>query len=169
MRDGAASQLVVRPADPDRDAAACAAIYAPYVTGTAITFELEEPDAAEFARRIARYAASHAWLVAERDGELLGYAYASPHRERAAYATSCDVGVYCAMAACGQGLGRALYGELLPLLAPRYHAAFAGIALPNPASVRLHEAFGFTPLGIYREVGRKLGAWHDVGWWQRLL
>ncbi|MBU6267599.1 MAG: GNAT family N-acetyltransferase [Sphingomonadales bacterium] len=166
---GAGDETVIRPADPTRDAAACAAIYAPYVTGTAITFELDPPGPGEMAGRIARYGASHAWLVAECGGIVQGYAYGSPHRERPAYATSCDVGIYCAMDACGRGLGRALYAALLPLLARNHHAAFAGIALPNAASVRLHEAFGFTPLGVYREVGWKLGGWRDVGWWQRLL
>jgi L-amino acid N-acyltransferase YncA len=122
------------------------------------------------ARRIGDYGASHAWLVAELDGAVAGYAYGSPHRTRAAYASSCDVAVYVDPAQQRQGLGRALYAELLPLMAARgFHAAFAGVALPNPASVGLHEAMGFTPVGVYREVGWKLGGWRDVGWWQRLL
>lgn len=122
------------------------------------------------AGRIARYGASHAWLVAEFDGALAGYAYGSPHRERAAYASSCDVAVYVEPRHARQGLGRALYAELLPKLADKgFHAAFAGIALPNPGSIGLHEAMGFTPVGVYREVGWKLGGWRDVGWWQRLL
>jgi len=121
------------------------------------------------ARRIGEYGASHAWLVAEVDGALAGYAYGSPHRTRAAYASSCDVAVYVDPAHARQGIGRALYGELLARLAADYHAAFAGIALPNAASVGLHEAMGFTPVGIYREVGWKMGGWRDVGWWQRLL
>jgi phosphinothricin acetyltransferase len=166
---GAEPAPVIRPADPARDSAACAAIYAPYVTETAITFELDAPDATELARRIATFSATHAWLVAEQDGAVAGYAYASPHRDRAAYASSCDVAVYCAMDRRGRGLGRALYSALLPQLAGRYHAAFAGITLPNPASVALHEHFGFTALGTYREVGRKFGRWLDVGWWQKLL
>jgi phosphinothricin acetyltransferase len=108
--------------------------------------------------------------VAEVDGQVIGYAYGSPHRERAAYASSCDVAVYVDPAHARQGLGRALYAALFPLLSARgAHAAFAGIALPNAASVGLHEAMGFTPVGIYREVGWKLGGWRDVGWWQRLL
>jgi len=108
--------------------------------------------------------------VAEADGAAIGYAYGSPHRERAAYASSCDVAVYVDPAHARQGVGRALYGALLPLLAQKgSHAAFAGIALPNEASIGLHEAMGFTPVGIYREVGWKLGGWRDVGWWQRLL
>ena len=136
---------------------------------TWISFELEAPDEAEMARRIADHSVSHAWLVAETDGALAGYAYGSPHRTRAAYASSCDVAVYVDPAHARRGIGRALYAELLPLLAERHHAAFAGIALPNEASIGLHEAMGFTPVGTYREVGWKLGGWRDVGWWQRLL
>ena len=151
------------------DAAACAAIYAPFVTESWISFELEPPTADEMAARIADYGASHAWLVAEQDGRVAGYAYGSPHRSRAAYASSCDVAVYVDPAFARRGIGRALYGALLPRLAERFHAAFAGIALPNNASVGLHEAMGFTPVGTYREVGWKLGGWRDVGWWQRLL
>lgn len=122
------------------------------------------------ARRIADYGQSHAWLIAEIDGSVAGYAYGSPHRTRAAYSSSCDVAVYVDPAHARKGVGRTLYRELLPLLAGKgLHAAFAGIALPNDASVGLHEAMGFTPVGIYREVGWKLGGWRDVGWWQRLL
>lgn len=160
--------MTVRPALPG-DAAACAAIYLPFVEGTWISFELEPPDKAEMARRIATYSATHAWLVAETNGAVAGYAYGSSHRERAAYASSCDVAVYVDPTHARQGLGRALYGALLPLLAKKYHAAFAGIALPNDASIGLHEAMGFTPVGVYREVGWKMGGWRDVGWWQRLL
>ncbi len=135
-----------------------------------VSFELDPPDAAEMARRIADYGESHAWLVAEIDGDVAGYAYGSPHRARAAYASSCDVAVYVDPAYTRRGVGRALYTALFPLLAAKgSHAAFAGIALPNEASVGLHEAMGFTPVGIYREVGWKLGGWRDVGWWQRLL
>lgn len=152
------------------DAAACAAIYAPFVTDNWVSFELDPPDAAAIAERIEKHGASHAWLVAEVGGSVAGYAYGSPHRERAAYSSSCDVAVYVDPAHARQGIGRALYSGLLPLLANKgYHAAFAGIALPNEASIGLHEAMGFTPVGIYREVGWKLGGWRDVGWWQRLL
>ena len=122
------------------------------------------------ARRIASYSSSHAWLVADVGGQAIGYAYGSPHRDRAAYASSCDVAVYVDPAHARQGIGRALYAVLLPLLAEQgRHAAFAGIALPNEGSVGLHEAMGFTPVGIYREVGWKMDGWRDVGWWQRLL
>lgn len=161
--------LLIRPAGP-ADAAACAAIYRPHVTASWVSFELEAPDEAQMARRIADYGASHAWLVAERGGVVAGYAYGSPHRTRAAYASSCDVAIYVSADAPRSGIGRALYGELLAQLkAKGFHAAFAGIALPNPASIALHEACGFTPVGVYREVGWKLGAWRDVGWWQRVL
>jgi L-amino acid N-acyltransferase YncA len=140
------------------------------VTDNWVSFELEPPTAEEMASRIADYGASHAWLVAEIEGAVAGYAYGSPHRTRAAYASSCDVAVYVDPTHSRQGIGRALYAELLPLLAAKgYHAAFAGIALPNEASIGLHEAMGFAPVGIYREVGWKTGGWRDVGWWQRLL
>ncbi len=162
--------MEIRAARPDQDAARCAAIYRPFVTDGWTSFEIEPPDAAEMARRIASYSASHAWLVAERDGLVLGYAYGSQHRTRAAYATSCDVAIYVDPAFARQGIGRALYGRLFPALAARdFHAAFAGITLPNPGSIALHEAMGFAPVGIYREVGWKCGGWRDVGWWQRLL
>jgi phosphinothricin acetyltransferase len=123
------------------------------------------------AARIAAYSASHAWLVAKApSGEIAGYAYGSPHRTRAAYETSADVAVYVDPAFARQGIGRALYGALFPLLREKgSHAAFAGIALPNPGSIGLHEAMGFTPIGVYREVGWKMDGWRDVGWWQRLL
>ena len=138
---------------------------------TCVSFELEPPSREETARRIAEFSSSHAWLVAQMpSGAIAGYAYGSPHRAREAYRTSCDVAVYVGPAHVGRGVGRALYAALLPALSERgFHAAFAGIALPNAASIGLHEAMGFTRLGIYREVGWKLGAWRDVGWWQRLL
>lgn len=136
---------------------------------TWISFELAPPDTAEMARRIADYSASHGWLVAEIGGLVVGYAYGSPHRTRAAYGSSCDVAVYVDPAFARRGLGRALYAALIEELAPRYHAAFAGIALPNEASIALHEAVGFSHLGTYREVGWKLGGWRDVAWYQRLL
>jgi L-amino acid N-acyltransferase YncA len=159
----------IRAASPD-DAGRCAQIYQPFVTDTWISFELEAPDRREMARRIEANGASHAWLVCEIDGEVAGYAYGSPHRSREAYATSCDVTAYVDPAFARTGVGRALYAELLPVLANRrFHAAFAGIALPNAPSIGLHEAMGFETLGVYREVGWKMGGWRDVGWWQRLL
>lgn len=159
----------LRPAT-SADAARCAEIYAPYVTDNWVSFELDPPDAAEMARRIENYGASHGWLVAEVDGKIAGYAYGSPHRTREAYATSADVAVYLDAAFARAGIGRRLYEALFPVLKHRnVHAIFAGIALPNDASIGLHQAMGFTPIGIYRQVGWKMGAWRDVGWWQRLL
>lgn len=152
------------------DAAAVQAIYAPYVTDTIVSFEEVPPDIVEVERRIAAIQPKYPYLVAEEDGRIVGYAYASEHRTRAAYRTSVDVAVYVAPDAHRNGVARCLYSRLLPAAASLgYHAAFAGIALPNKASVGLHEAMGFEPVGIYREVGQKFGAWHDVGWWQRLL
>jgi L-amino acid N-acyltransferase YncA len=163
------SDVVIRPASAG-DAAACAAIYAPFVRDTWVSFETEVPDEAEMARRIAAIGASHAWLVVEIAGKVAGYAYGSVHRTRGAYGTSCDVAVYVAPSFSRRGIGRSLYAQLLPILAQRgFHAAFAGIALPNDGSIALHQAVGFEPVGTYREVGWKLGAWRDVGWWQRLL
>ena len=160
---------MIRPAVAG-DAAACAAIYAPFVRDTWVSFETEVPDAAEMARRIAAISASHAWLVAEVDGVIAGYAYGSAHHTRAAYGTSCVVAIYVDPAFGRRGVGRSLYAQLLPILAERgFHAAFAGIALPNDGSIALHRAMGFAPVGVYREVGWKMGAWRDTSWWQRLL
>lgn len=163
--------MTIRPVDPARDAAACAAIYAPFVTDGPVSFEEVAPHADAFAERIARLAATHPWLVSERDGRVVGFAYGSPHRERAAYRWACDVSVYVDAAHHRRGIGRALYEELLARLrGQRIHVACAGIALPNDASVGLHEALGFELVGIYRGIGWKCGAWRDVGWWQlRLL
>ncbi|MDX2169803.1 MAG: arsinothricin resistance N-acetyltransferase ArsN1 family B [Deltaproteobacteria bacterium] len=152
------------------DAAAIAAIYAPYVRDTAITFEVDVPSEEEMRRRIARISRAHAWLVCTDGDAVLGYAYTSPHRERAAYRWAVDVAVYVHTEAQRRGIGRALYAALLPLAtAQGYTAAYGGIALPNASSVGLHESLGFTPVGVYRAVGYKLGAWHDVGWWERAL
>jgi phosphinothricin acetyltransferase len=162
-------QPAVRPAAA-ADAADLLAIYAPIVETTAISFEEVPPSVEEMAARIETTRQSYPYLVAEGDGHVVGFAYASQHRSRAAYRSSVDVTVYVAERARRAGVGRALYGALLPILAGRgFHAAFAGIALPNPGSIALHEALGFSHVGVYREVGFKLGRWHDVGWWQRLL
>ena len=159
-------ELQIRPADAE-DAAACAAIYAPYVEDTCITFEVEPPTAEQFSARIADARATHEWLVAERDGIVIGYAYAHQFAERAAYGWSCETSVYVARGLRGEGVGRALYAELLQRLARQgYRRAFAGISLPNDASIGLHRAFGFTDAGCYRRVGWKNGAWHDVAWMQ---
>ena len=159
----------IRPATSS-DAAACAEIYSPYVTDSWVSFEIDPPSFADMALRIANYGASHGWLVAEIDGAIAGYAYASPHRTRKAYSTSADVAVYVGPEFARKGIGGHLYDALFPLLrARKIHAVFAGIALPNDASIALHQNKGFTPVGIYREVGWKMGGWRDVSWWQRLL
>jgi phosphinothricin acetyltransferase len=161
-----ATLRLARPADAEQ----LAAIYAPMVRETVISFESDPPGAAEMARRVEATLATHPWLVAERDGVILGYAYASHHRTRSAYRWAVDVTAYVHADARRQGVARRLYAALLALLALQgYYTAFAGITLPNAASVGLHEALGFEPLGIYRTVGFKFGAWHDVGWWQRTL
>jgi phosphinothricin acetyltransferase len=153
-----------------RDAAGVQAIYAPIVASTPISFEVEAPTAAEMARRIAKTMPAHPWLVAEDEGQFAGYAYAGPHRSRAAYRWSIDVSAYVHPDWRRRGVGRSLYTALLAVLALQgYREACAGITLPNPASVGLHQALGFVPVGVYRRVGWKLGAWHDVGWWQRSL
>ena len=160
-------QLTIRDADASRDAAACAAIYAPHVESSAVSFEEQAPDAAELAARIQRYGASHPWLVAEREGEVLGYAYATAFNERPAYRWSASVSVYVAEGARGEGLGRALYEALFERLRDRgFRMACAGITLPNEASVGLHQSLGFEQTGLNREIGWKHGAWRDVGWYQ---
>ncbi|MBS1846280.1 MAG: N-acetyltransferase [Actinobacteria bacterium] len=159
--------MTIRPADPARDAAACAAIYAPNVESTPISFELVPPDATEFARRIEKYSETHQFLVAEDDGEVVGFAYACRWRERHAYDWSVEVSVYVDGARHGRGIGRALYAELLDRLrAQGFRIAVAGVTLPNPASTALHESMGFEPIGALRDIGWKEGAWHDVGYWQ---
>ncbi|MCW2952733.1 MAG: GCN5-related N-acetyltransferase [Conexibacter sp.] len=161
---------MVRHADPNADAAACAAIYEPYVLGHPASFEEQPPTASQMAARIERVAATHAWLVAERDGEVAGYAYASPHRDRRAYRWSADVTVYVAAAHHREGVGRELYEALFELLRrQRLRVAVAGITLPNAGSVGLHEALGFELVGVYRRIGWKAGAWRDVGWWELQL
>jgi phosphinothricin acetyltransferase len=160
----------VRPAEADRDASACAEIYAPFVIDTPISFEERPPDEHEMRRRIEETTARYPWLVAEADGRVIGYAYASPHRERAAYRWAVDVAIYVDPSHQGRGVGRALYEELFKLLSAQgYRIAVAGIALPNPASIALHEKLGFEAVGVYRQIGWKSGAWHDVAWYQKAL
>jgi L-amino acid N-acyltransferase YncA len=163
------ADITIRVAEPG-DADAVAAIYAPIVRETAISFETEPPSSDEMAARIETTLATHPWLVAERGGEVVGYAYGSQHQQRAAYRWSVNVTAYIDATARRAGVGRALYGSLIPILrAQGFRSAFAGITLPNEASVGLHEAVGFTPLGVYHHVGFKLGAWRDVGWWRLAL
>jgi len=152
------------------DADQIQAIYAPCVRDTVISFETEPPTEAEIRRRITTTLTRYPWLVCDRDGEIAGYVYASSHRERAAYQWSVEVTAYVHAAHRRTGVGHALYTSLFRLLALQgYYNAYAGIALPNPASIGLHESVGFQPVGIYHAVGYKHGAWHDVGWWECTL
>ncbi len=161
--------LSIRLATPD-DAAALLAIYEPIVRRTATSFELEPPTVSVMAQRIADYLTHAPWLVCERDSAVVGYAYASKHRERAAYQWTVEVSAYVHPAAQRQGIGRALYTSLCSLLRLQgFFNACAVITLPNFQSVTFHESLGFQPIGVMRHVGYKLGRWHDVGWWQLLL
>ena len=156
---------MIRMAKP-ADAEAIAAIYRPIVADTVISFEFDPPDAAEMERRRNAIMAFAPWLVFD-ERSVLGYAYASKHRERAAYQWCADVSVYVAGDQRRRGIGRALYTSLLALLRLQgFYAAHAGITLPNAGSVALHEAVGFRRVALYPAVGFKMGAWYDVGWWQ---
>jgi len=157
---------IIRPATA-ADAVACAAIYAPYVADTAITFETQAPSVGEMAERIEAALNRHAWLVLEVDDAVDGYAYAGPFKARDAYQWSCESTIYLRRGRRRTGAGRALYGELLARLAERgYRRAVAVIAQPNEASNGLHHALGFTDIGTFRKVGWKHGSWHDVAYLQ---
>jgi L-amino acid N-acyltransferase YncA len=159
----------IRFAEP-RDAAAIQTIYAPNVEEAAISFELRSPSVAEMADRMAKITAQYPWLVAENSGAVAGYVYACQHRERAAYRWAVDVTVYVDAAHRRKNVGRGLYTSLLSLLKlQNYSQAFAGITLPNPGSVGVHESVGFKPLVVFPQIGFKLGEWRDVGWWQIAL
>jgi L-amino acid N-acyltransferase YncA len=149
------------------DAQACVDIYRPYVLDTATTFETDVPTVEEMAGRIDAALVAHEWLVFELDGDINGYAYAHQFNSRSAYQWSVETSVYVARDRRRCGGGRMLYAELLRRLTERgFRRAFAGIAQPNDASNALHQALGFLPVGHYRRVGWKHGAWHDVRWWQ---
>jgi L-amino acid N-acyltransferase YncA len=155
------------------DAAEIAAIYAPYVTDSIVSFEAEPPSASEVAARMDAAGDLYPWIVAadgDGDGAIAGYAYASPFRARAAYRYAVETSIYLAAGAHGHGTGQLLYGSLLDtLVAQGFVQAIGAITLPNPASVRLHRKLGFEEAGTYREVGWKMGAWHSVSLWQRAL
>jgi L-amino acid N-acyltransferase YncA len=152
------------------DAAQIAAIYAPSVTAAATSFEFEPPTPAEMARRITETLATHPWLVVDRDGQVMGYARAGPFKDRLAYQWSIEMSVYVHADARRAGVARSLYTALIETLVLQgFYRAYIGVTLPNPASVAFHEGMGFTPVGVYRAAGFKMGAWHDVGWWQRPL
>lgn len=159
--------VVIRLAAPE-DAAAIAAIYRPYVENSRISFEEVAPDADEIAARMAN--PIHPWLIAEVDGRSLGFTSTSAMRNRNAYRWSVETGIYLDPDAQGRGLGRKLLTEQLALLERQgFVTIIAGIALPNPASIALHEKLGFRLTGIERGVGYKFGEWVDVGRWQRDL
>jgi phosphinothricin acetyltransferase len=149
------------------DATGILAIYAPYCESSCVSFETSAPSEQQMRERIARIAAQYPWLIGEIDGQVTGYVYASQHQERAAYRWSVNVAVYLSPQYHRRGLGRALYTSLFSILrAQGYFKAYAGVTLPNAASVGLHEAMGFQSVGVYRGAGYKHGRWHDVGWWQ---
>ncbi len=161
-----APRATLRIATPE-DAAAIADIYAPNVTDSITSFEYAAPTTAEMRSRISATLAHTPWLVCERLGPVIGYAYASRHQARAAYQWSADASVYVSAAARRLGVGRALYTTLFKLIRLQgFRAVHAGITLPNPPSVGIHEALGFSPVAVYPKVGYKHGAWHSVGWWQ---
>jgi phosphinothricin acetyltransferase len=162
-------EAIIRPAER-RDAAAIAAIYAPFVTDTSVSFEIEPPDEAEMTRRMEAIQRSHPYLVAEVDGIVAGYAYGSFHRERFAYQWSAEATVYLAAGYRRQGIARRLYSELFGRLrAMDIRNVFAGVTLPNEASVGFHQSMGFELVGIYKRVGFKCGKWHDTAWYQLVL
>jgi L-amino acid N-acyltransferase YncA len=166
---GSSASRTVRDAT-EADAAACAAIYAPYVTDTAISFEVDPPSPAEMAERIATASRKYAWLVLEDDGRVVGYAYGGRFNARLAYRWAAEVSVYVEVGRRRTGAGRALYEALLARLTERgFRVAVAGMTLPNDASVGLHRELGFEPVGTYRRIGFKHGRWHDVAWAQRPL
>ena len=161
--------MILRLAEP-ADAPGILAIYEPVVRETAISFELEPPDEEEMRLRIASTLERRPWLVCTAGGTVAGYAYAAAHRERPAYQWSVETSVYVHPDHRRRGVAQGLYTALLSALRVQgFYTALAGIALPNPASVGFHEACGFQWVGIYRAVGYKLGAWHDVAWLQLAL
>ena len=160
---------MIRRARPE-DADGILAIYAPIVERTTISFETVAPTRGEIERRITAVLETHDWLVAEADGTIAGYAYATAHRPRGAYRHSAEVSAYVHEAHRGKGLATALYLALFESLEARgFHALFAGVALPNAPSVALHRALGFTAVGVFSEVGFKFDAWHDVAYLQRMI
>ncbi len=161
--------MQIRHATPE-DAPGCLALYAPFADHTPVSFEHGAPSLEAFRQRIVRVSRTHAFLVAEEAGSISGFAYAGVHRERAAYRWACEVSVYLAADARGRGLGTALYTTLLDLLERQgFRTALAGVSLPNEPSERLHRSLGFEPIGVFRRIGWKAGAWRDVLWLTRAL
>jgi phosphinothricin acetyltransferase len=164
------SDVLIRAAIP-ADGEAIAAIYNPFIRDSIITFEEEQVTGAEMSRRIDEvHAAELPWLAAQSGDRVIGYAYATRWRARSAYRLSVEITVYLAPEAAGRGLGTRLYEDLFARLRARgIHLVIAGISLPNPASVALHEKLGLEKVAHFREVGLKFGRWIDVGYWQALL
>jgi phosphinothricin acetyltransferase len=159
------NDLTIRPATL-ADAEPLLAIYRPIVLHTTISFELEPPTLKEFRQRMEKALAGWAWLVAEVDGRLAGYAYGTAHRPRAAYQYAVETSAYVHPDYYRQGIGRKLYLQLLPALAEKgFCNAYAAIALPNEASIALHRQVGFEYIGTFPSAGRKFGRWQDVSWW----
>jgi L-amino acid N-acyltransferase YncA len=149
------------------DADHIAAIYAPYVRDTAISFELVPPTVEQMRARIDALTATYPWLVCADGSTVVGYAYAGRFRERPAYQWSVETTVYVRGDAHRRGIGRALYGALLPIVAAQeFCTAYAVITVPSASSVGLHESLGFQPVGVCRGVGYKFDAWRDVGTWE---
>jgi phosphinothricin acetyltransferase len=160
------SLLLVRDGRP-ADAKALLDIYRPFVIDTSVSFELEPPTLAEFAARIVSAQSQWAWLVAELEGEVLGYAYASSFRTRAAYRFTVETSAYVHPSHHGRGVARALYRRLFEVLKEKgYCNAYAGIALPNDPSIALHKSLGFSAVGVFHRGGWKFGRWHDISWWE---
>jgi len=152
------------------DASAICAIYNPYVEGTTVSFEEQPVSAGVMSNRIVEIIRTHFWLVLEIEGKLVGYACASPWKARPAYRHSVESTIYLDSTHCQRGLGTALYRELIERLRKiGVHRAMGGIALPNDASVALHERLGFKKVAHFPEVGWKLNRWIDVGYWQLAL
>ena len=159
-------EFTIRDARPE-DASALLDIYRPFVIDTAVSFELEPPTIEEFQRRMASAQSQWAWLVAECEGMVAGYAYASAFRTRAAYRWTTETSAYVHPAHRGRGVAGALYRRLFEVLVDKgFCNAYAGIALPNDASVAFHKSLGFTPVGVFHRAGWKFGKWHDVSWWE---
>lgn len=169
MTSSVSSPVTVRKATR-ADAAACLAIYRPIVEATAISFEAAAPPVEEFVVRIEKALSAWTWLIAERDGRCIGYAYGHSHRERAAYRWSVEVTIYVDCGNQRRGVGRQLYARLLADLASLgYCNAYAGVTQPNESSMALHRSVGFEYIGTFRAVGWKFDRWHDVAWFQRQL
>jgi L-amino acid N-acyltransferase YncA len=162
--------MLIRHAEPARDAGGCLAIYAPYVVDSAASFEEERPTLEEFRSRIETLSRTHAYLVAEDDERIAGYVYACPHRNRPGYRWTVEASIYVDPEYQRRGLGRALYTPLLELIARQgYRIALAAVRVPNPGSVSLHTALGFEPVGTFRRIGWTAGAWQDVMWLSKAL